>query len=135
MADFFLREKRSAHNNFCPQKWTYFQVLDNARHSLTCFGPGGKFLLSLHSPPDLMITNMAVWRRPLSPSASTQRHRRGFCHPQANRLILYLQCHTVGFLPHTQVCHQNLPPVMSHCVAGTDLLRSGVLRPPRRIVD
>ena len=51
------------------------------------------------------------------------------------RLILYLQCHTVSFLPRSQkMCHQSLPLVMSHCVAGTDPLRGGILRPPRSIL-
>ena len=46
--DFFSRETRSAYYNFCLQKETYFSTAWHARHSLTCFDPGGKFLPSLH---------------------------------------------------------------------------------------
>ena len=68
--------------------------------------------------PDLMITNVAVWRRPLSLSTSTQRHGRRVpprLLSPANRLILYLRIHTVGILLRSQkVCHQSLPPAMSY---------------------
>ena len=74
-----------------------FSIAWQSRHSLTRFDPGGKFLLSLHSPH--LISWSQMWQ------SGGGRFRRVLLRegipprlpPQMNRLMMYLRCHTVGF--------------------------------------
>ena len=128
VVDSFSQETRLAHCNFCLQKWTYFLVLDAQVIVLRTLIQVVSFL-SRYTPPwshDHKYSSLAVAAFAECFYTKAQEGVLPPFLPTVNRLILYLQCHTVGFLPCSQkVCNRILPPAMSHCVMGTDPLCGG----------